>query len=303
MNGDWRMMPLSDFLKKLKEKGITYSMDETISIDDPVSLDVDADILCKVEIDSDLKDMDVFARFFYEDESEPNERDLSEESFSNEHTYFFEKCFYSYLQRKTQQAVSRWDDGCFSCYGCEIRIGFCHVKCEPELVEVFVDTVQDFCRESGALSADELQGILLSELIQREEPKLMTLVAINKKESNTQAIESETVKQFIGEEYCLFDSRREKYAITIDAWHFVSSVINECEYYDQIGFSFYEKSMCVDTHSYQIILPLYDYRIASDIEEMYLRVAVSRYLPFCDDLIEGPMQQIAFKISQVRICV
>ena len=290
------MTALSDFLKELKEKGIAYSMDETISMDDPASLDVDAGILCKVEIDPDLKEMDVFARFFYEDEPDPNEQALPEESLSNEQTYFYEKCFYSYLQRKTQQAASRWDDGCYSCYGCEIRIGFCHVKCEPDLVKVFVDTVQDFCRELEAFSADELQGILLSELIQREGPKLMTLVAVNKKEANTQAIESEAVKQFIGEEYCLFDSRQEKYATTIDAWRFVSNVINECEYFDKIGFSFYEKSMCVDTHSYQITLPLFDYRIASEIEEMNLRASVSRYLPFCDDIIEGPMQQIAYKI-------
>lgn len=62
------MTALNDFLEKLKEEGIVCSINEAISSDDSVFLDVDASIFCAVEIDSDLKYMDVFARFFYEDE-------------------------------------------------------------------------------------------------------------------------------------------------------------------------------------------------------------------------------------------
>ncbi len=290
------MTALNDFLEKLKEEGIVCSINEAISSDDSVFLDVDASIFCAVEIDSNLKYMDVFARFFYEDELDPNEKELSEESSANEYTYFFENCLYSYIQRKTHQVVSRWDDGCYSCYGSEIRIGFCQVKCVPDLVKEFVDIIHDFCRESGALSAEELQDILLHELIQHEESNLKTIIAVNKKGANTQAIESETIKQFAGEEYCLFDTGQARYATTIDAWRFVLSLIHECEYYDKTGFSFGEKSMCVDTQSYQITLPLSDYRIASNIEEIYLRASASQYLPFCDDSLEGPIQQIAYKI-------
>lgn len=292
------MAELSDFLKELDDRRIAYSIDETRAQDEPVSLDIEADILCNVEIDPDLKYMDVFARFFYEDELDSNERELSKESLANEYTYFFEQCLYSYLQRNTHHLVSRWDDGCFSCYGSETRIGFCRVKCVPDLVKEFVDVVQSFCRESGALSAEELQDILLHELIQHEESNLMTLVAINKKKANTQAVESETVKQFAGEEYCLFDARQVKYATPIDAWRFVLSVIHECEYFDTISFTFYERSMCVNTYSYQITLPLGNYEAAAKIEEINLRGAISRYLPFCDESIVGQMQQIAYNIPR-----
>lgn len=290
------MISIDGFLEELEKDKLEFDLEELLSEDDPVRLSLNTEIPCTVEIDLSLGKMDVFAHFFYEEEMDSRSEKLSEELLANMYTFFFEKCFELYMRKNTHQAILRWDDTCFSCYGCETRIGFCRVECEPDLVKVFVDTVQDFCHEFGALSAEELQSMLLNELIQREEQKLMTLVAVNRKGANTQAIESEKVKQFVGEEYCLFDIRQEKYATTIDAWHFVSMVMNECEYFDEIGFSFYEKSMCVDTYSYQITLPLSDYRMASAVEEINLRACVSRYLPFCDDLIEGSMQQIAYKI-------
>ena len=292
------MNSIDVFLKALEEYKLEFDLEEPISEEDPVRLILNTDIPCVVEIDSSLNKMDMFAYFFYEDELDSNERELSEEPLANEYTYFFEQCLYSYLQRNTHHVVSRWDDGCFSCYGSETRIGFSRVNCIPDLVKEFADAVQNFCRESGVLSAEELQDILLHELIQHEESNLMTLVVINKKKANTQAIESETVKQFTGEEYCLFDARQVKYATTIDAWRFVLRVIHECEYFDTISFSFDERSMCVNTHSYQITLPLVNYEAAAKIEEINLRGAISRYLPFCDESIEGQMQQIAYNIPR-----
>lgn len=294
------MNSIDVFLKALKEYKLEFDLEEPISEEDPVRLILNTDIPCVLEIDSSLKEMDVFAYFFYEDELDSNERELSKESQANEYTYFFEQCFYSYLQRNTHHVVSRWDDGCFSCYGSEIRIGFCQVKCIPDLVKEFVDIVHDFCRESGGLSTEELQDILLQELIQHEESNLKTLVAVNKKAANTQAIESETIKQFTGEEYCLFDTGQAKYATTIDAWRFVLHLIHECEYYDSISFSFYERSMCVDTYSYQITLPLTDYKAAATIEEINLQASISRYLPFCDESVVGQMQQVAYDIPGSR---
>ena len=294
------MTALNDFLEKLKEEGIVCSINEAISSDDSVFLDVDTAIFCAIEIDPDVKTMNVFARFFYEEETELCDKEPSEESLANAHTYYSEKYLYLFMQGKTQQIVSRWDDGCYSCYGSEIRIGFCQVKCIPDLVKEFVDIVHDFCCESGALSTEELQDILLHELIQHEESNLKTLVAVNKKAANTQAIESETIKQFTGEEYCLFDTGQAKYATTIDAWRFVLRLIHECEYYDTISFSFYERSMCVDTYSYQITLPLTDYNAAAAIEEIDFQAYISRYLPFCDESVVGQMQQIAYDLPESR---
>ena len=232
----------------------------------------------------------------YEDESEQECALRSEESSTNMYTFLLERCFEIFLQKETNFVVSSWGDGCFSCYGCETRVGISRVKCNSDLVKEFIDKVKEFCCKSSALSAGELQDILLHELIRQEEAKLKTLVAINKKEAYSQAIESEKVNQYIGEEYCLFEFGQAKYATTIDAWRFVLNVINECEYYDEIWFSFYENSICVDTFSYQITLPLSNYKAASGMEELNLRTSVSRYLPFCDDSSIGPMQQIAFSI-------